>query len=355
MATLLPNGEQQFIDANGNPLEAGSVYFYIPGTTTPKDTWQDPDENTLNTNPVVLDSAGRAIIYGAGLYRQVVYDASGNLVWDQLTADTAVGGIANGGTSTGSANAQVISSSSFSSQDGQVVVFIAGYTNLGAMTVNPGGSGAIPILLDGASGPTPLTGGEVVADNEIMIVYEAARGAFHLVNPAAGVISGGTITGATISNSTIILKQSAAPTPTAEGDIWWDTDDNQIKVGDGSGTKTFSDDSKLAVLAAQDQVITGGSRVTPYSLGTVTTGTVTLDPGDCPLQSYTNGGAHTLAPGANTGYIFLDITNNGSAGDITTSGWTKVVGSFATTNGNKYRCGCSISTAGSLLTIQAMQ
>lgn len=37
---------------------------------------------------------------------------------------------------------------------------------------------------------------------------------------------------------TLVLKQSAAPTPTTEGDIQWDTDDNVIKIGDGTGTKT---------------------------------------------------------------------------------------------------------------------
>jgi len=189
----------------------------------------------------------------------------------------------------------------------------------------------------------------------VMICYEAARGAFHLINPAAGVITGGTITGATISNSTIILKQSAAPTPTAEGDIQWDTDDDEIVMGTGTGNVRFADKSKVAVLAATGQVITGGAGVTPLSLGTITTGTLTLNPRSCPMQYYTNGGAHTLAPGSNTGYIFLDITNNGSAGAISTSGWTRVVGSFATTNGYKYRCGASIGPTGSLLTIQAMQ
>lgn len=47
----------------------------------------------------------------------------------------------------------------------------------------------------------------------------------------------------------LVLKQSAAPAPTAEGDIQWDTDDNQIKVGDGAATKTFSDDSKQVLRA----------------------------------------------------------------------------------------------------------
>ena len=360
MATILPPAVTTFFDADGNPLADGRVYFYIPTTDSPKDTYQNSAGTILNTNPVVLDSSGEAVIYGSGIYRQVIYDADGNLIWDQLTASTDSGAFAWGGVSTGTANAQAVSSSSFSSQDGQQLGFIAGYTNNAALTVNPSGSGAIPVLRDSPTGPTPLTGGEVVAANEITMVYEAARGAFHLTNPAIGTMSSQNanavaITGGSISGTTLILKQSAAPTPTAEGDTQWDTDDNQIKIGDGSGTLSFSDDSKLAVLAATDQVITGGSRVTPLALGTITTGTVTLDPGDCPLQSYTNGGAHTLAPGSNTGYIFLDITNNGSAGAITTAGWTKVVGSFATTNGYKYRCGCSISTAGSLLTIQAMQ
>lgn len=86
-ATLLPNGKQQFIDINGVPLVGGFVYFYIPATNTPKATWQDAGEMTLNTNPVVLDSRGQAIIYGSGQYRQVVNDINGNLVWDQLTQD----------------------------------------------------------------------------------------------------------------------------------------------------------------------------------------------------------------------------------------------------------------------------
>ncbi len=134
------------------------------------------------------------------------------------------------------------------------------------------------------------------------------------------------------------------------------TADRTITLPDATGTVALVATS--AQLGTQDQVVTGGTRVTSLALNSgnpVTTGTLTLDPGDCPLQHYTNGGAHTLAPGSNTGYILLDITNNGSAGAITTSGWTKVVGAFTTTNGHKFRCGCSIGNGGSLLTIQALQ
>lgn len=182
MASLLPNGQQQFLDANGSPLASGLVYFYVPGTTTEKDTYQDPGASILNVNPVELDASGEAIIYGTGSYRQVVYDAAGNLVWDQLTADTAVGGTGQGGTSTGSPNAQVIAASNFSQNNEQQIVFIvgSGLTNTGATTVAPGGGAGIPVLKDTASGPTALTGGEMVEGNAYLLTYDTIRGAFHV-------------------------------------------------------------------------------------------------------------------------------------------------------------------------------
>lgn len=108
------------------------------------------------------------------------------------------------------------------------------------------------------------------------------------------------------------------------------------------------------LLDTEDQQVTGGARITSKDLGTKSSGTLTLDYGDRPIQRYINGGAHTLAPGSQYGSIILDITNNASAGLVTTSGWTKVVGAFTTTNGNKFRCFASNSEAGSLLMIQNM-
>lgn len=111
-----------------------------------------------------------------------------------------------------------------------------------------------------------------------------------------------------------------------------------------------------ASLSAEDQTLTGGVIVTSKSLGTISSGTVTPDPGDRPAQHYTNGGAHTLAPSLNAGSTLVDITNNASAGAITTSGFTKVVGdAFTTTNGHKFRCSISIGNAGSLLVVRALQ
>ncbi|RWI60242.1 MAG: hypothetical protein EOQ93_02995 [Mesorhizobium sp.] len=44
----------------------------------------------------------------------------------------------------------------------------------------------------------------------------------------------------TVATPTLTLKQSAAPTPTAEGDIQWDSDDDRLVVGDGAAQAVFS-------------------------------------------------------------------------------------------------------------------
>jgi hypothetical protein len=49
----------QFFDNNGNPLAGGLIYTYAAGTTTPAATYTTYTGGTANTNPIVLDSAGR--------------------------------------------------------------------------------------------------------------------------------------------------------------------------------------------------------------------------------------------------------------------------------------------------------
>jgi len=75
--------EPQFCDANGHPFAGGTITTYIKGTDTLKDCWVDPDQTSLQTNPIVLDAAGRCLMWGDGEYRLVLRDADGNLIWDQ--------------------------------------------------------------------------------------------------------------------------------------------------------------------------------------------------------------------------------------------------------------------------------
>jgi hypothetical protein len=91
-AAILPPAMTTFLDRNGKPLTSGTVDFYIPSTSTRKATWKDADATVLNTNPVVLDAAGRALILGNGSYRQVVKDRNNNIQWDKNTSSAGAGG-----------------------------------------------------------------------------------------------------------------------------------------------------------------------------------------------------------------------------------------------------------------------
>jgi hypothetical protein len=186
-ATLLPNGKQTFINANGAPLALGTVTMYVPGTTTAKTTWQDSAQTIQNTNPITLGIDGTAVIYGSGCYRQIVKDASGSTIWDQPTCDVSSTSLIWAGHSSGTANNQILTASNFSSQDGQTVAFLAGQTNTGALALTINGGSPINVLRDTASGPFSLAGGEVFLGNNYLVQYDATRGAFHLVNnPATG-------------------------------------------------------------------------------------------------------------------------------------------------------------------------
>jgi hypothetical protein len=82
MATISPVPFLQFIDANGNPLSGGKLYTYVAGTTTPLATYTTYAGNIANTNPVILDAAGRASVWlGAGSYKFVLKDSSDVLIY----------------------------------------------------------------------------------------------------------------------------------------------------------------------------------------------------------------------------------------------------------------------------------
>lgn len=56
---LSPIGnDAPFVDASGNPLSGGKLYFYTAGSSTPQDTYTTSLGNVANANPVILDSNG---------------------------------------------------------------------------------------------------------------------------------------------------------------------------------------------------------------------------------------------------------------------------------------------------------
>jgi hypothetical protein len=68
---------------NGTPLAGGKLNTYIAGTTTPQATFTDNTLLIQNTNPVILNASGQAIVALNPLlaYKFVLTDAAGNLQW----------------------------------------------------------------------------------------------------------------------------------------------------------------------------------------------------------------------------------------------------------------------------------
>lgn len=194
-------------------LAGGSVYFYIPGTSTFKQTWANAGQTILNTNPVTLNQNGCAIIYGLGTYRQVLQDSLGNTVWDQITTDTS----ANNnyfwaGTAGGTANTITVTDTGFNGTDGSIIAWIPLATNTGPATVNPSGFGAVPIVKDTSTGAVALSGGEMVANspsNMVEAVYSASQGNFHILNLVAAS-GGATVFPPLCSSQGLVIKNSAS-------------------------------------------------------------------------------------------------------------------------------------------------
>lgn len=83
MTFRILNAAPQYLLPDGRVNAGGSLAFYETDLSTPKGTWSDPDKTTPNTNPVLLDAAGRSVtdIWGDGAYGVVMRDAAGVAIW----------------------------------------------------------------------------------------------------------------------------------------------------------------------------------------------------------------------------------------------------------------------------------
>lgn len=80
----------QLLDNSGNVLTGGKIYTYLAGTTTPATTYTSSNGITANSNPIILNSAGR-VPYEIWLtdsieYKFVLKDSNDTLIgtWDNL-------------------------------------------------------------------------------------------------------------------------------------------------------------------------------------------------------------------------------------------------------------------------------
>lgn len=191
-----------------------------------------------------------------------------------------------------------------------------------------GGAGAVPSALSSLG-----TSGQVLTSNGGAADPSWANVGAGTVTSIAtsGGITGGTITATgTIScvDAASAVKGCVTPDGTATHFL------------DGAGAWVVATNASYVTLSGTGQVFTGGVHPTTFSNGTGSgSGTVMVDVGNGPGQSVTNGGNFTLAMSANDGSTVLRVTNNGSAGTITFSGFSEgsnTGDALTTTNGSKF-------------------
>jgi hypothetical protein len=287
--------------AINSSLAGGQVYFYIPNTQTIKQTWQNSAQTILNQNPVILDANGCAIIYGVGMYRQVLQDSLGNTIWDQLTTDTsAYNSTFWAGVAGGTPNVITVTDVGFNGTDGSVLNFTALATNTGPTTIDPSGYGTISVEKDTTAGPLTLSGGEIIQGNVISVVYRSADNAFHILNPPIQTASG-----------------NVAPLCGATG----------LEITNGS-----SPSSVINVTASQANMISSGGININRSNVSITTMNITTG-----TTTSAANGMDGESPGTNS-WVYLWLIDNGSA--------SAVLGSLASGNalgpvlpsGYTYKC-----------------
>lgn len=206
-------GDQFFTD-DGVPLNGGLIYTYAAGTTTPAVTYTSNTGAVANTNPIVLNSAGRTpydIWVDSGTYYKFVLKTSVGVTIGTYDNMPGVGDpdlvnnlITVTGTNTLIGTAVI---PYLSYVTGMELSFEAVATNTTAMTINVDGLGAKDITLDGT---LAIPAGAVTNGRIINIVYDG------LVFQASNVLSGDLLPNNSISAGkldTDLINQFTTVTP----------------------------------------------------------------------------------------------------------------------------------------------
>lgn len=201
--SALAGAGAQWFDDSGNVLSGGKIYTYQAGTTTPAATYADNLGSAVNSNPIVLDAAGRVpqeIWFPVGSkFKFVVKTSTETLIgtYDNIPSINdpySEGNLLSNVTGTNTI-AATASPTITSYSTGAAYSFVAVNTNTGAVTLSIDGLTAKNIT---KSGSQPLVAGDIQSGMLVYVHYDGTR--FQLLN---NVVYGGSVTNAVISGATI--------------------------------------------------------------------------------------------------------------------------------------------------------
>lgn len=283
----------QFFDSNGTPLSGGLLYTYLAGTTTPVTTYTSPSGAVNNTNPIVLDSAGRTpneIWVDGGVFYKFVLKSSTYVpigTYDNIPAISDITDTTDLITVAGTNNLTGAATPSLGGYAaGQMFSFIAQNTNTAAVTIDIDTLGARNITRDGT---TALIAGDILAGKMHLIEYDGTQ--FQLLN---GFSFDHINTGALVATSAQIDGTGYSPNIalTDAATIAWDTSLGQ--------TATFTFDASNRTMGAPTNLKDGAF----YALAVIQNAglnTLTWNA----VFKWANGTAPTLSTGAGAKDYFV--------------------------------------------------
>ena len=180
----------QFFDANGDPLVGGKIFSYLAGTTTPAATFTDALGSASNTNPIILDAAGRtpnSIFLSAGVvYKFELKTSTDTLIGtydsipgiDDPTAFNNLITVAGTNTLVGTSTPAITGYTA-----GQTFSFVVVNTNTGAVTLDVDGQGAKNVTVQGT---TALIANQLIAGSVATVLYDGTR--FQLTSSSSNTL-----------------------------------------------------------------------------------------------------------------------------------------------------------------------
>lgn len=184
-AVLLPNAKACFITSAGAPAVGYKLYTYDAGTLVPRTTYLDAAGAANNTNPIILDARGEAVIYWDGSYKVILKDPADVVIW---TADNvSQGPLSNPvpwAAAAGSVDAitATYAPAITALTDGLLLTFRAtGANTLATPNFSPNGLTARTIVK--AGGQALIAGDIPRANYECLVRYNLANTRWELIDP----------------------------------------------------------------------------------------------------------------------------------------------------------------------------
>ena len=213
----------QLFDNSGNVLSGGKIYTYAAGTTTPATTYTSSSGITANSNPIILNSAGRVPyeiwLTDGVVYKFVLKDSNDTLI---ATYDNLSGINSNFVAYTGQQEIQTATA-------GQTVF------NLTTMQYQPG-TNNLSVFVDGVNQYGPNAQYAFVETNSTTVTF------------TSGLHVGALVKFTTSSSQNVFpfiapnvtTAQKNAITGASEGLVVFDTDLQKLCVYTSTGWQTIS-------------------------------------------------------------------------------------------------------------------